>query len=216
MNDEAQMTKHERNPNCAIHLANRRAPFFRHSRFVIVSSFVIRHSSFAQAPQAEPTAIPIKDIAPPVDVLPWPMWMVWTAATAALVFIGLLGWLAFRLWKRRPLPPPPTPREIALADLEKAKAQIHALDPHTLSILVSDVLRRYVSAQFNLRATQQTSPEFLASIAELPRFSDAEKMQLAEFLEKCDLIKFAHVETTVDDNSALLDQAVLFVKGGAQ
>ena len=168
--------------------------------------------------QAAPVPTPpeIRDIAPPVYVFPYPMWVVYTAAGLTLLILGVVAWLLVRWWRRRPSPPPPTPAQIALLALEKARAQILSLDPYAFSILVSDILRSYVSTEYQLRATQQTSPEFLASISALPVFSEAMKKQLAEFLEKCDLIKFAHVSATSADSAALLDQAILFVKGGAQ
>jgi hypothetical protein len=55
----------------------------------------------------------------------------------------------------------------------------------------------------------------LAGIAESPRFLAAEKALLAQFLEKCDLIKFAHINATTDDSTALWQQARDFVTGGA-
>jgi hypothetical protein len=74
-------------------------------------------------------------------------------------------------------------------------------------------LRKYVSARYHLRATEQTSPEFLADAAKSPHFTGADKQLLAEFLERCDLIKFAHIDATVEDSKALLAQAVRYVKG---
>src|ERR1700677_1383553 len=143
-----------------------------------------------QAPSPTPE---IRDIAAPVYVFPWPMWVVYTAAGVALLVIVLIPWLVVHWWRNRPAPVPPTPREIAIADLEKARAQIQGIDPYAFSILVSDILRRYISTQFSLHATQQTSPEFLASIAEFTGFGGTEKLLLANFLEKCDLIKFARI-----------------------
>ena len=64
-------------------------------------------------------------------------------------------------------------------------------DPYAFSIQVSDILRQYVSAQYHLHATEQTSPEFLADAAKSPHFTGADKQLLADFLEHCDLIKFA-------------------------
>lgn len=168
----------------------------------------------AGTPAATPP--PIRDIAPPVDVLPWPMWVVYTAVAVAAVILAVLIWLGIRWWRNRPVPPPPTPREIALARLQEARGRMQGLDPYAFSILVSDILREYVSAQFHLKATKQTSPEFLTSISDLPNFTGPEKKQLAEFLEKCDLIKFAHIAATTDDSSRLLDEAIRFVEGGAQ
>ena len=81
---------------------------------------------------------------------------------------------------------------------------------------MSDILRQYVSAQFHLHATEQTSPEFLADAARSPHFTGADKRLLAEFLERCDLIKFARVDATADDSKALLEQATRFVRGGAE
>lgn len=156
---------------------------------------------------------PIHDIRPPLDVFPYPMWMVVTAGAVALVALGLLTALTVQLIRKAPKVVPPTPQEIALMRLKEAEAEVTGAEPYAFSIRVSDILRQYVSARYNLHATEQTSPEFLADAARSPHFTAADKRLLAEFLERCDLIKFAHVDATADDNKALLEQAVRFVKG---
>jgi hypothetical protein len=182
-------------------------------------SLVISHWSFAQSPQSQPAAAPtpapIRDIAPPIDVFPYPAWQVATVAGAALVILALAAWFLVRWFRNRPAPTPPTPRETAIANLNKAREQIESLDPYSFSILVSDILRAYVAAQFHLHAKEQTSPEFLASISEFTSFTDQEKTLLSVFLEKCDLIKFARIDATSEDSAMLLEQAIRFVKGGA-
>jgi hypothetical protein len=166
-------------------------------------------------PGASPTPA-IHDIRPPLDVFPYPMWMVATAGAVAFVVLALVVVGIVRAARNRPTAAPPTAREIALGKLKEAEADIARKDPYTFSILVSDILRQFVSAQYHLHATEQTSPEFLAEAAKSPHFTGADKTLLAEFLEKCDLIKFAHMEATEEDSRALLAQAVRFVKGGVE
>jgi hypothetical protein len=163
--------------------------------------------------QASPTPA-IHDIRPPLDVFPYPMWMVATAGAVALVLVALAVTLIVRAARRRPKTPPPTPREIALKRLIEAEADLSRKQPYAFSIQVSDILRQYVSAQYKLHATEQTSPEFLADASKSPHFTGADKTLLAEFLEHCDLIKFARIDATLDDSRALFDQAVRYVKGG--
>ncbi len=165
----------------------------------------------AQTPSPTPL---IRDFAAPIYVFPYPLWVVYTAVAVALGIVALLVWLLVRWWRRRPAPIPPTPREVAIGELEKARQQIRNVEPYAFSILVSDILRRYIYGGYSLRATQQTSPEFLASIADFSGFVAKEKQLLADFLQKSDLIKFARIGATADDSSELLEQAILFVKGG--
>ena len=165
--------------------------------------------------QAAPGAqVPeIKDIAPPVYVFPYPYWMVALAAAALIaVLLGAI-WLIRRYIKNRPAPAPPTPKEIALRALEKARDQVERQEPYAFSILVSDILRTYLSSQFSLPATKQTSPEFLSALGHFPRFSEPEKALLAAFLDKCDLVKFARIESTAADSTLLLQEAMRFVEG---
>ncbi len=157
----------------------------------------------------------IRDIAPPIDVFPYPMWMVATVCGVALLLVLLVIWLAVRAMRNRPTPPPPTPQQIALAQLEEARGRIEELAPYEFSILVSDILRSYITQRYSLRATQQTSPEFLASLSRSSHFTHGEKTLLGAFLEKCDLIKFARIDATRDDSAELLEQAIRFVKGAA-
>ena len=187
----------------------------RHVGFGILWSLVIGHWSFSQSPQSQASPAPLRDIAPPIDVFPYPAWLVAVVAAGVLALLALAVWLVVRWIRNRPAPPPPTPRETAIASLNKARNQIDALDPYAFSILVSDILRAYVAAQFQLHAKEQTSPEFLAAISAFPRFSDQEKTLLAVFLEKCDLIKFARLDATRQESATLVDQAILFVEGGA-
>jgi hypothetical protein len=162
---------------------------------------------------AQPQLPEIRDIAAPVDIFPWPLWMVLVAMAVVLLIIGLIAFGIVWYVRRRPAGPPPSPRMIAMRDLEQLRTQIATLDPYVFSVKVSDILRTFVEAQFGLRATHQTSPEFLASLSESREFSDKDRELLAQFLERCDLIKFAHIEASSTDSAILHERAVAFVQG---
>lgn len=166
------------------------------------------------APTPSPSAVPeIRDIAPPIDVFPYPPWMVFTAIAVVLIVLGIAAWLFMRWWKKRPKPAPPSPRSVALRELDSLRARIESIEPYRFSIAVSDVLRGFIAAQYGLRATKQTSPEFLASIAKARQFTADDRTLLAEFLEHCDLIKFAHIDATSADSAESLRSAIAFVQG---
>ena len=152
------------------------------------------------------------DIAPPVDyslISPWAIFV------ATFVGLSLLGWVVWLLARKRKAPQPPKlPREIALEELERISREIERINPYRFSIRVSDILRRYVTEQYALPVTRQTSVEFLTALAESSPFSEDEKSLLEDFLNRCDLIKFARYEATSADSRLLLEEATRFVKGG--
>jgi len=155
----------------------------------------------------------IRDIAPPVEV-PMPTGVKVAIIVVAVLLVALAVWIAIRLVKRAAQTPPVPPRTIALRELEQLRPQVQTLDPHAFSVAVSDVLRRYIDAQYGLRAGKQTSPEFLASIQAAESFSDDDRRLLADFLERCDLLKFARVEADATTSEGLLGSALAFVQGG--
>jgi len=170
-------------------------------------------SASAPSPDAGPDPLAgLRDIAPPVEV-PWPPWVWWAIGVGSVITLALLAWLFVWLARRRPKTPPPTPRQIALRALENLRAQAHELDPYVFSVRVSDVLRTYVGAHFSLPVTSQTSPEFLASIADSPRFSSVDRQLLATFLERCDMLKFARIDAHAEENGELLSAASAFAQG---
>jgi hypothetical protein len=167
------------------------------------------------APDSGPEPVEIRDIAPPVYVFPYPPWMVALAAVLVLILVGVIVWLIVREIRKRPPPPMPDARVVALGELERLRAQTNVMEPYPFSVAVSDVLRSFIStARFKLPATRQTSPEFLAAIAASPLFSEKDRALLEQFLEKCDMIKFARVQATSADNSELVESALAFVRGG--
>jgi hypothetical protein len=157
----------------------------------------------------------LHDISPPLDIFPYPLWMVVLAVLLLLVILGLAVWGGVRLARRRTGPPPPTPSEQALAWLAMLKERAREMEPYAFSIEVSDVLRTFIGkARFRLPATNQTSPEFIAAISQSPLFSVQDRTLLGRFAEKCDMIKFARIEATSDDNLELVTSALDFVQGG--
>ena len=152
------------------------------------------------------------DITGPVDYFLLQPWMIFCAVAAVLLLAGLTYWLVKR-WRSRPVVVP-TPRLRALDLLARAETEIEKLTPYQFSIRVSDILRRYVTEQYELPVTRQTSVEFLNALA-ATSFTGDEQTLLTDFLNRCDLIKFARYDATREDSRLLLDEAERFVKGGA-
>ena len=153
------------------------------------------------------------DIAPPVDYSLVPPWVVFCGAFVALTVVGLIVWWFVRRRMRKPVVTR-SPRERALERLEAARVEIERITPYQFSIRVSDILRRYVTEQYQLPLTRQTSVEFLATLARRSEFSEDDKSLLTDFLNRCDLIKFARYDATTADSEQLLEEAFRFVKGG--
>jgi hypothetical protein len=154
----------------------------------------------------------IHEIAPPVDYSLVPPWVIFCGSFVALVLLGLIGWW-IRKRSRRPKPEQ-TPRDRALQELNRIGDEMETLTPYQFSIRVSDILRRYVTEQYQLPVTRQTSVEFLTTLAKASPFSDDEKSLLEDFLNRCDLIKFARYDATIEDSRLLLEEANRFVQGG--
>jgi hypothetical protein len=153
----------------------------------------------------------VHEIAPPVDYSLVPPWVIWTAILIGLLALGLIAWWIRKLTRR-----PPrilSPRQRALEKLQGIGGEMEMMTPYEFSIAVSDILRTYVTEQYQLPVTRQTSFEFLSLLAQRSPFSPDETSLLEDFLGRCDLIKFARYDATPHDSRLLLDEATQFVKG---
>lgn len=152
----------------------------------------------------------LHDIKPPVHI---PIGWLWAwRILAALVVIAA----AYALWRWRrnrpaPPPPPPVPAHIkARRDLENALALLP--QPREFCIRVSDVLRIYLEERFQFAAPERTTEEFLLELKGTGLLNDTQKASLADFLERCDLAKFAKYEPTERELLDLHASAVRLVE----
>lgn len=135
----------------------------------------------------------LRDIKPPVAVPTGWEWVWWTLAT--IVIIGILVWLWRRMSRSKPEMPaaPPVPAHIrAREKLQEALALIS--QPKPFCTMVSDTIRFYLEEQFNFRAPERTTEEFLHELRATNLLLPDQKESLGEFLKRCDLVKFARYE----------------------
>ena len=134
----------------------------------------------------------IRDIKPPVAIPGWE-WFWWTLTILAAV--ALLVW-AWRYWQKRRtqvLLVPPIPAHIrAKQKLQEAIALL--AQPKPFCILVSDTIRGYLEERFTFHAPERTTEEFLYELQGTDLLTRDQKESLGEFLQRCDLVKFARYE----------------------
>jgi hypothetical protein len=133
----------------------------------------------------------IRDIRGPKGMLP--AWLI--PALLAGVALLLIGGYAFWRWRRRRTRPRILlPFEVALQRLEEIRRLLDPASAREFSIAVSDIVRQYIEVQFMITATHRTTEEFLRDLLESSNASlAAHRSLLAEFLNQCDLAKFAGV-----------------------
>ena len=189
-------------------------PWRSRGRILLVLNFGVLSTGYCLT-AASPAPQDIRSIVPPQPFyISGGLWWLLVAASC-LVSAGLILWQILRP-KRKPPVPLLSPRESAEQRLHELEIQMERMDARTFGGAVCDVLRAYIGGEFKLAAERQTSPEFLASITGNRAFSVREHHVLAEFLEVCDLLKFARADATLDRKRHLLSQAREFLENSSR
>ena len=153
----------------------------------------------------------LRDIKPPVEIPSGWEWLWWVLG--ALVCVALLVGLVVSLLTRRkalrtpPLIPPHIRARERLDDALKLLSQ-----PKPFVIAVSDTLRGYLEERFSFRAPERTTEEFLHELQATPLLDQTQKEGLGEFLQRCDLVKFARYEPTASELRSLHGAAYRLVE----
>lgn len=138
-------------------------------------------------------ATPLRDVKQLEEI---PSGWAWAGRVGLALALALLGWWAWKKWRQkaaeRSLVPAIPPAVTARERLREALALMDQPQPFCFSI--TETLRAYLEAQFGLRATEQTTEEFLESLHQSLALDRKHKSVLEDFLTRCDLVKFAKVE----------------------
>jgi hypothetical protein len=139
---------------------------------------------------------------------PWWPYAV-AAAVAACLAVAAVVW-----WRRRRARALPSD-QVALRELAAARAAIGVGDPHDVSLRVSDAVRRYVEATFDIHAPRRTTEELLNDLMRASSPVAPYRAELGTFLELCDLAKYARFALSAQQMTDIVDHAEGFVRATA-
>ncbi len=157
-----------------------------------------------------PIPTDIRGIKPPVDIPdPWLwLWVLLSGLAAAILVLIIVG--LFRRKKAQEAEvvviPPHVRAKQRLADALRLIG-----DPNQFCTEVSQTLRLYLEERFTLRAPERTTEEFLVELQNSKHLTLDQKLSLGEFLQSCDLVKFARHEPTESNLRQLHDSALRLV-----
>lgn len=138
---------------------------------------------------------------------PW-AWAAYAAGALALMTGAFGVWL----WFRRDRFIEKLPYELALEQLEDARRYLTAGQAREFCVAVSEIIRGYIELRFNTRAAHRTTEEFLRDLIHEKRdLLVTHRDPLAQFLQHCDMAKFALWRFSVPEMEAMLSSARSFV-----
>ena len=153
----------------------------------------------------------LRDIRPPVEIPSGWAWLGWLLAGAA---VAALAYFAWKWWQKRraqvPVVPPMPAHVRAKQKLQEALALI--AQPKPFCTLVSDTTRYYLEERFDFHAPERTTEEFLQELRGTNLLLPDQKESLGEFLQQCDLVKFARYEPGEPELRGLHEAAVRLVE----
>lgn len=128
--------------------------------------------------------------------------------------VGLFWWL-FRRGRavRVSEAPKVSPDVTALEALDRLDASglVHR-DMKEYHFRVSGILRHYLEERFGLKAPEQTTEEFLASVSDHSLLRGDQRGLLSRFLEQCDLVKFAKLTPEKEEALRISQSAREFIR----
>ena len=171
----------------------------------------------AAAPPSAPTAAPsapssaedIRDIRGPISI---PYQWLWAAYVLAGVIVAVLAYALWRWIRGRARIKARLPHEIALDRLEAARALMTENQVREYAFTVSEIIRSYIEQRFGERAAHRTTEEFLSDLLQQRGTPLAEhRARLEDFLNHCDLPKFARWQLSVREMESMHESARAFI-----
>jgi len=151
----------------------------------------------------------LDDIRPPYFYLHSWLWLWIALAVAGTLALLVLLWFWLRPHK---LLSPKSAYELTLEKLEKARALLREDNPMPYAVLVSETIRLYLGQRFQAPSTRRTTEEFLRQMEANRNTPLAEHRDLLrDFLQSCDLVKFARYQPTLTELEQVHQRATSFV-----
>ena len=165
--------------------------------------------SATAASQAAQAATDIRDIRGPISIPYGWLWAAYVSGGLVLAAVLYGGW---RWYRSQAAERAKLPHEIALERLEKARELMTAERAREYSFAVSEITRVYIEARFHERAARRTTEEFLYDLlARSDTPLSAHRALLEDFLQHCDLAKFARWNLSLPDMESMYASARDFI-----
>jgi len=143
-------------------------------------------------------------------------YVIWGLAGLILIILGIYIYRKFK--KKEPLIKIPQkladpPHIIALRELDALKEKKlwqnnHIKKYHTE---LTDIIRKYIEARFNIQALEMTSYEIIQALSNEKYISDKNISELRQTLIIADFVKFAKAQPLPDENDLSIRHAYQFV-----
>lgn len=161
----------------------------------------------------------IKDILPPVDVpTSFKRLIVWiSVGLGFLLLSGIICGLVYKFKKRSKIQAQAfikrDPHEIAYELLERlSKEDLIAKGlVKEYYYRITNILRHYIEDRFGLLAPERTTEEFFTEMAHTNQLDDTHKILIREFLERCDMVKYAKYGPSKSEIKETCDAAKRFI-----
>ncbi len=136
--------------------------------------------------------------------------------TGGVAILLLLGILSFIWWKRTRKQQAILAHETALQTLTAARKLIDEHNVDGFVTLIDQTLRNYIEQRFAVSARRQTTREFISAITDgsktVPEPLAHNKTRLQNWLEHCDMVKFAKAGLSTENMEEMLANLRAFIE----
>lgn len=163
--------------------------------------------------QTSPNAQRLRDIKPPIEVLPNLLPYIIFGIIGLTVIIGIV-WLYIR--RLRSAPPIPIEDVVIFLPHEIAMEKLNALDStscdmETFHTQISYIIREYISSRYSIPALELTTAGILLEMSN-EQIDEGYIRHLRAFLFNCDIVKFTKYQPKHDESVARMKEARWFVE----
>jgi len=178
----------------------------------IPSPAVTPTASVVPTPAIAPSANAVEDIRDIRGPISIPYQWLWAAYLIGGLIVAALLFALWRWFRGRIKIKAKLPFEIALDRLEAARALMTETQVREYAFAVSEIIRSYIEQRFGQRAPRRTTEEFLSDLLRQTGTPLAgHRALLEDFLNHCDLPKFARWQLSIPEMESMHGSARNFI-----